>query len=555
MRTLFCIIMTGVLSALSVSERTLETAEAYTLLQTLTAAPQTTWLPSGTIRAQYLEYRTGEETAYESEEVFRFDGQRFYWEIVLSDPPANDAVSTIERPDHQANKHRIFAYDGNAYTRYYKSADYAVVVMDHGEMPMNLFGPFSAGIIPWGRGAFAYDKLLTRSPAAVDYQEDGQPRIRLTLKDISGDIPFETVIVLDPAKGYVPCSYALKSPAALIQQRYRDFRPVGQMWIPYIVTVERFDVRGKTPAMVSYEDWRFLSVDTEMPNAGFSVPFANGTVVELQPYGQMKSFMYHAAEGVDIARLLQEKVTTLSVQNEQKPNCGTLAATHIARRFSKQLCQASALSSASATAETDAAMTSLYTIRRSLEEAGLFCAAVKTDIESLEALGEYGVILHYPGIKHYVVLDRIEKGAAWTVDLTSRKFYWKRPVRELMVDWKEGVALLVSDNPIRLSGQMQVLDADQQKKIFGGSTVGYSCTDLIQSYEHILCSQPLGGLCGGGYYKIWERYGCREDEPGMTCVGQKMVGYDYSHCINHPYEPGWCEITGRWYSRYIRACQ
>jgi hypothetical protein len=129
--------MVVTLSVITVGDRTFETSEVNALLQTLTASPKSTWLSSGTIRAQYLEFRVGEETAYESEELFRFDGQRFYWEILLMDPPAESAAPAVERPDHQTNKHRIFTYDGNAYTRYYKSADYAVVVMNQQEVPVN----------------------------------------------------------------------------------------------------------------------------------------------------------------------------------------------------------------------------------------------------------------------------------------------------------------------------------------------------------------------------------------------------------------------------------
>lgn len=555
MKTLYCIILIGVLSGLSAGDRVLETAEINTLLQSLTASPKSAWLSAGTIRAQYLEYRADEEAAYESEELFRFDGQRFYWEVLLLDSPTDTATPEVERPDHRANQHRVFTYDGNAYTRYYKSSDYAVVVMDQQEMPMHLFGPFSAGIIPWGMGAFSYEKLIARNPRAVEYQEDGTSRIRLTLANNTSDMPFEMIVEFDPARQNVPCSYILQNSSSSIRHSYRDIRQVGQSWVPFIITVERFELRGGTPVLSSYEDWRFLSVDTETPTDGFSAVFANGTVVELQPYGQTKSFMYHASEGVDISHLLEEKIMTLSAQNQEQRNCGTLAARHIAQRFSKQVCLSDTVSTNEAETDSESTMTSLYAIRQTLEEAGLYCAAVKTDIESLAGFGHYGVILHFPAVRHYVVLDRIENGVVWTVDLSSRKFYWKRPVRELLADWKEGVALLVSDSPIMASGQIQFIDTQQQKQIFGGSEVGYSCTDLIQSYEHILCSEPIGGLCGGGYYKIWQRYGCREDELGMTCVGQKMVGYDYSHCINHPLQPGWCEITGRWYSRYIRACE
>ena len=161
-------ILAGVLSVVSAAERTLDTEEVNALLKKLTTAPASTWLSEGTIRARYLEYRADEEIAYESEELFRFDGRRFYWDIQLQEPPADTATPAAERPDYQANKHRIFAYDGNAYTRYYKSADYAVVVMNQDEMPMQLFGPSAAGASVGQR--HSVPASCRRSPVAVEYR-------------------------------------------------------------------------------------------------------------------------------------------------------------------------------------------------------------------------------------------------------------------------------------------------------------------------------------------------------------------------------------------------
>lgn len=554
MKTLVYAVLMGSVLAAAAADQTLDESQVNALLEELTAAPKHTWLEAGTIRAKYLEYRIGEEMAYESQELFRFDGNRFYWEIVLADPPADAASPDVERPDHQSNKHRIFAYDGNAYTRYYKSADYAVVVMDQQEMPMNLFGPFTAGVIPWGLGLFTREKLAERNPSAAAFVEDGRRLMRLTLTDNPDRSPVETTMVLDPEKAFLPLSYTMKNQAVTIRQHYRDYRQIGQNWIPFIIVVERFHLQGDTPTLVSYEDWRFLSVDANRPTEPYQPVFAEGTVVELQPYGQMKSFLYHASEAADITRMLEQKVMTLSVQKEQA-NCAVLAVAHIAKRFAKNISLSlpETPNPPAPAAAGQPEMTSLYAIRQALEAAGLYCAAVKTDVKSLAEFKNYGIILHFPTARHYVVLDRIEKDAVWTVDLTDRKFYWKRPIRELLADWKDGVALLVADQPIVLSGQVELLDDARQQQILGGN-IGYSCTELIQNEEQWLCSEPIGGLCGGAYYRFWLRYGCREDYYGTTCTGQKMIGYDYTHCINHPYYPNWCEITGRWYSRYIRAC-
>jgi hypothetical protein len=555
MRILVYILFVCGISLTSFGERTLTTEEVNTLITTLTQTPKRTWLEGGTIRSRYLEYRAGEETTYESEELFRYDGRRFYWDIRLLTPPTEStdmtSASSVERPDHQSNKHRIFSYDGNTYTRYYKSTDYAVVVTDQQEVPANLFGPFTAGIIPWGLGTFTREKLNASNPSAVEYTDNGQARLRLTFTPQAAGASFEIIVILDPQKQYLPCSYTMKNTSLSIQQRYTDPRQVGQTWIPFIITVERFDLRGEEPVLLSYEDWRLGDVDAALPTEPYRPSFANGTVVELKPNGQTKSFMYHAAEGVDIGGLLAEKIMTSSTQGGMERNCATLAANHIAKRFSKQL----PANTAAATATASLQLTSLYDMKQSLEQSGLHCVAVKTDLDSIAKFSNYGVILHYPAVKHYVVLDRIEKDAAWTVDLADRKFYWKRSIRELLADWYEGTALLVSDSPILLSGQVEFLNAAQQQQILGGSTVGYSCTDLIQTEEIINCPQPIGGLCGGVYYRMQERWGCRKDTDGGICTGQQFLAYEYSYCINDPSTLTLCALTGRFYNRHIRACK
>ena len=202
-------------------------------------------------------------------------------------------------------------------------------------------------------------------------------------------------------------------------------------------------------------------------------------------------------------------------------------------------------------------MTSLYLLKETLEESGLYCVAMETNLESLRRLKDSQIILHLSGSNHYVILDHIDDTDVWTIDLTSRKVYWKTPIQQFLQEWKHGTALVVSDNLQDLTTEVNgmPLSPVAQQQIMGGDPAGYSCTELIQEYDHLLCSKPVGWLCGGRYYVYWDRYGCREDPGGGTCTGEGMLGHQYTHCITDFLYLGDCTITGIWYSRYIRACQ
>ncbi|MBA7717007.1 hypothetical protein ES703_126094 [subsurface metagenome] len=165
------------------------------------------------------------------------------------------------------------------------------------------------------------------------------------------------------------------------------------------------------------------------------------------------------------------------------------------------------------------------------------------------------MILHLPGPNHFVVLEYVNDEHVWVIDLDSSKFFYRTKLDLFDLDWSEGTALLISNEPLTgLEGNVIGLADDRLHEIIGGFP-NYSCTDLIQTYNVIFCSEMIGGLCGSWYFTFYNRYGCEEDPNGGSCTGDDLVGNVSSMCIEDAYNPGECIITGDWYSQYIRACK
>jgi hypothetical protein len=177
---------------------------------------------------------------------------------------------------------------------------------------------------------------------------------------------------------------------------------------------------------------------------------------------------------------------------------------------------------------------------------GLYCRAVKTDIESLKKLNGCKAILHIPGKNHFVVLESIDDKYVWTIDLANNKFYYHTDIDFFGMDWTEGTALLVSNQPI-MDKFTEINDGELQTII--GS--GYSCTRLLQEYDVVFCTY-IGGICGCNYEEYYTRYGC-ESGTG-SCSGSKMVRYAETPCILDPFYPIGCTVTGEWTCYYMRAC-
>jgi hypothetical protein len=177
---------------------------------------------------------------------------------------------------------------------------------------------------------------------------------------------------------------------------------------------------------------------------------------------------------------------------------------------------------------------------------GLFCRAIKTDIETLKSLNGCKAILYIPGKRHFVVLETIDDKYVWTVDLASSKFYYHTDISLFGMDWTEGTALLVSNQPI--IGEFVEINNGELQTIIG---LGYSCTRLLQEYDVVYCSY-IGGLCGDWYQVYFTRYGCQSGSG--SCPTSSMIRYKETPCVIDPYEPFGCDVTGEWTCYYMRAC-
>jgi hypothetical protein len=557
-RLTLCVISMLFIRNAVVADRVLSSDEINTILSILTQNSVQTWLPAGTIQARHLEYYEAEKSVYESNETMRFNGSRFCWEISLVSVGSEDKESSGKRVIDanllETNREKVFCWNGDTYTRYYKSSNHAVIESQGAQAPFGTYGPFSAGIIPWGYGIFTLQNLSQYTCTGSEVWVEGQNQIHLHITDERSSPVLQMSFVLDPNKNYAMISYLLQDPQLSgIEQKYGQYIQVDNRWIPTVITIERFLKTPQGRKVASYEDWRFETIKSDVPAAAeLSVKLENGTFVESHSLGK-KSLMYYVNDQKDIKSLLDERAAFLSYSAPVQESCAAAAAQLAVRQFSRSF---SAEQMEALVAQQNNKMTSLYLLKEKLEESGLYCAAVETTLESLRGIKNSTIILHLSSSNHYVILDHIDDKDVWTIDLTSRKIYWKTPAQQFLQEWKQGTALIVSDNPSNLSNnEGTLLPPLTQQQIMGGNVAGYSCTELLQDDDRQLCSDPVGWLCGGRYYRFWERYGCREDPNGGTCVGQAMPGHNYTHCLTNFEHIGWCKTSGIWYERSIRACR
>jgi hypothetical protein len=171
---------------------------------------------------------------------------------------------------------------------------------------------------------------------------------------------------------------------------------------------------------------------------------------------------------------------------------------------------------------------------------------VRTDVQTLRSLAGCQVILHLPSKNHFVVVGDIDEGYLWSIDLASDKFCDRSDISFFDMDWSDGVALVLSDRPIL--GEMGDIDESELRTITGSS--GYSCTNLLQEMEVIVCEDQS---CSDYYEYYPERWGCEWAESGM-CTNSYYLRLAECPCtpdLNGMYE---CLVTGDWAYYYTRAC-
>ncbi len=577
----------------------LDRKEILQIFEKLTSQPRKTWIPAGVIEARHEEYRAPQTTnsseidnrikekveeyrntpnkrerteenqkmkleaipfnvRYELSNEYtmnstvtaKFDGDRFYWEINVDSRSDSVRPGADLRDNYMTrefkrdwNDRRIFVWDGDKYTRYYLSANQALVDST-GSTPHVVNGPLTAGLIPWGYGYCTYENLSTAESSALEKDVDGKTHIHLTINNSDGS---EMVFVLDPQKDYAAISSSISEQDQVVTRtQYGNHRLISGNWVPTTILIEQYDVW--TNKLSASDLWDFTSISGDAPMPGsFNVEYETAALIEYRSNVTDKPAMYFYSGIIDTDQLLAERLGLAANESMQSQNCATVALKYAADRLGRDVADQELVQLVSKPDKT----TSLYPMKEFAQGLGLYCRAIKTDIQTLKSLSGCEIILHIPGKNHFVVLEDIDAKYVWSIDLASNKFYYCTDVNFFeKMNWAKGTAFLVSNQPIQLQGNFTEIDDSQLHNVIGGE--GYDCTELLQEYDVEYCDDAFGE-CGGSYVEYEERWGC-EEAPSGSCAGSRMLSSQESPCEEDPYDPEVCDVTGEWTCYYMRAC-
>jgi hypothetical protein len=585
------------LSGVAFADRPLERTEILQIFQKLTNQPRKTWIPTGTIEATHNEYTASKTTdanvvndqinkevqRYQSDlnkrelteelqkmrldaeafnaryklsneytmsstAIVKFDGDRFYWEINVNSrtdsvKPSKDLSGNFMTNQFNLdwNTKRTFAWDGEKYTTYFLPGNHAIVDTT-GRTPHVVNGPLTAGLILWGYGYYSYENLYAADSSAVEIYEDGQTQIHLTLNNPDAS---QVVFIMDSQKDYAVISCLISRHGdVVISKQYSDYQSIAGNWIPFTILLEQYEV-GSHRLLVR-DLWDITSIDTNAPKSyDFEVSYEADALIEHFSFSDSKPEIYRYSRTIDTDLLLAERLAYAASESVQPQNCATAALKYVTSQLGKDVTDQQLAQLVNKPDKT----TNIYEMKQFAQGLGLYCRAVKTDVQTLKCLNGCKAILHIPGKKHFVALEAIDDKYVWTIDLASNRFYYHTDIDFFGMDWTEGTALLISNSPI--IGEFTEIDSQQLQTITGAS--GYSCTRLLQTYNVIYCANPVEGVCGGIYQEYYTRYGCESAESG-SCIGIRMIRYKESPCIVDPYDPDACTGTGEWTCYYMRAC-
>lgn len=524
-----------------IGNRDLTTTEIEVILEDLCSRGGNGWIEQGKIEAIHNSFDAETGNSTESRETVTTDGNHFSWDIELVSV-MNSGQPAAMSDDMKWNQRRRFTWDGQSYTLYFKSGKH-VIRQENPDMPVRVTGPLTAGFIPWGTGFFTSDQLTAAQTSAVEAITEEGTRVELT---VAAENHPEMRFILNPEKDYAVESYTrFQSESIKVVQTYGNYILKAGRYIPMNILIDTFD----THRLLSSDSWEIISIhDTVPADITFSADIEEMTLVEhYTPLLETPSYYRHS-KNKNIGPLLEERFSAGLKKGLLKQNCGSVAASHLLTEYGSDASDAELIS----LVDDASGDTSLYQIRQLLQDKGLHCVAVKTNIKTLRTLNNCRALIHLPEKKHFVVLDRIDSKHVWLIDLDRQTFYHTLAINEFKQQWA-GITLLVSNQPLS-PGREDVPIQDPMLKRIKGSA-DYSCTKLIQEYRVIQCPSPVRGTCGGRYEMYYSRYGCEQTDDSGFCSGTGVVGSVYSECIEDPFNPGLCTVTGSWTSRYMRACQ
>lgn len=585
-------------SCLVFADRPLERAEILQVFEKLTSQPRETWIPAGTIHATHKEYKApkttdiGEinsrareriaeyqnvpdkreltehmqkmkldaipfNTRYElsneytmsSTVTVKFDEDRFYWEINVdsrrdSIKPDKDLEGNFmtKNFDLNWNKRRIFVWDGEKYTIYFLPGNQAIVDTTD-RMPHAVNGPLTAGIIPWGYGYYSYENLTAINTSAVEKYVDGRTQVHLTLNNPDGS---EMFFVMDPAKDYAVLSCVVNGRGSTVTSRqYSDYQLISGNWVPTIIVIEVYEAGSNK--LLARDIWDISSIDVNVPEGyDFDVSYDTDALIEYFSSVSDKSAIYCHSNTINTDELLADRLAFAANEGSPTQNCATAALKYAISQLGKDVTDRQLAQLVNGLNR----QTSLYSMKRFVQQLGLYCRVVKTDIQTLKSLDNCEVILHIPGKKHFIVLDKIDDKYVWGIDLASNRFYYHTDINFFGMDWTEGTALLISKQPIQLQGDISDIAESRLTSTIGAA--GYTCSQFLQPSYVVNCTKAYE-TCWGRYQHYLLRFGCKSDTSG-SCTNYIMIRYAESPCIEKVNNPSVCTVTDEWTVYYMLAC-
>ena len=579
------------LTAAASGQRTLQSNEILQIFEKLTSQPRKTWIPAGAIEATHHErgeaktvdpalirdeinkriqeyqnspdkveltdelqkmklaaipfnvrFKLANEYTMDSTVVVKYDGQRFYWEINVDS--RQDSVtpdSTLagnfmtEQFDLNFNRKTVSAWNGDEYVTYTVSGKCATVDAA-GRLPRAVNGPLTAGLVPWGYGRFTYASLSEAAFSATEGSLDGKSRIQMTLDWPDGS---SASLTLDPSKDYAVTACTLPAGTDTVSiNDYGDYRLVGGAWVPSTILMERRDTL--TNKLLGSDQWTFATMDGTVPSPdSFTVKYEPDTFIQFISSLTTEPTTYLYSNSMDMDRLLADRLAYIAAEGKQPQNCATAAVGYVASRLGKAVPDGTL-----ASLVQPGGQTTLYGMKQLVQNLGLYCRAVQTDLASLQDLGPVKVILHLPATNHFIVVDSADGRHVQVIDLSDKMFCYSDDLDSFKQQWSQGLALLVSSTPI--ASLHPSVDDVRLTTVVGGS--GYSCTKVVQTEHWYYCSEP----CNGYFTYYWKRYGCEAAESGM-CSSRVLVRFQESACIPDPIDG--CVTDGYWYYYYMLACK
>ncbi len=479
-------------------------------------------------------------------EHIKVRGKKFYRETCIDSHTDSVTPTRVQAENHlinrwslETNKRRVYSYDGKRDTKYIKSANFALVEdsLDVPERPNAL----RAGLIPWGTGMFSPEAILRSAPSASTQWMDGRELIHLEFHHELASV----AATLDPEKSLATLDCTItKDNGEMVSNFYlSDYTHVGDQWIPAHILVEEHIAENGQHRLLKSDQWQFELLESSRLEAKeFTPKYQDDALINYVSPLAPKPLQYRYRRDVDTDKLLSQRLFTLGDNRPQ--NCASVAIEYIAQKLGKSLTVPPSIL-------IDYAGTStLYDMQQYLNNQGLFAKAIETTTDALSSYEDCFTIVYLPNINHYLLIEHVDEQKVWALDLTSDNFYMSYPRDSFQKEWRDGIALLVSDHHIATSER--AISSFKSKTISGGD--GLQCTEMVQAYSQVLCPQTESGLCYG-YREIYFPYKTCAAAPFGECQNNLLVlDRVRNYCKGSAMIPEICNLEAEMYFFLDWAC-